>query len=117
MAPKKAPPPLPPPLIPPPPRVFRLVTLHLYLPTGEFVIEVTQRMHWSIFGFVQDLERGNITPALDLELGDRLSTPCYRLVWNDMVLEEGLNWGNLVVDHGMSLIEPNDITVVTVEIP
>ena len=117
MAPKKAPPPLPPPLIPPPPRVFRLVTLHLYLPTGEFVIEVTQRMHWSIERFVQDLEEGNITPALDLELGDRLSTVYYLLVWNDIVLRERLNWGNLVLELGMSLAEPNDITVVYVESP
>ena len=117
MAPKIPPPPLPPPLIPPPPRVPRLVTLHLYLPSGEFVIEVTQRMQGSIARFVQDLEEGNITPALDLELGDRLSTVYYLLVWNDIVLREGLNWGNLVLELGMSLTEPNDITVVYVESP
>ena len=117
MAPKKAPPPLPPPLIPPPPRVPRLVTLHLYLPSGEFVIEVTQRVQWSIARFVQDLEEGNITPALDLKLGYRHTTVYYLLVWNDVVLREGLNWGNVVVELVMSLIEPNNITVVYVERP
>ena len=107
MAPKKAPPPLPP----------AVVTLHLYLPSGEFVIEVTQKVQWSVARLVQDLEEGNITPALDLELGDRLPTVYYLLVWNDIVLREGLNWGNLVLELGMSLTEPNDSTVVYVDSP
>ena len=41
---------------------------------------------------------------------------CYLLVWNGMELQDGRVWGDLVDDHGMSVIEPNDIIVVTVEI-
>ena len=64
------------------------------------------------------MEEGNITPAFDLELWNPFDKKFgYRLVWNDMVLREGLIWGNLVVNHGMSFTEPNDITVVTVESP
>ena len=105
MAPKKAPPPLPP----------AVVTLHLYLPSGEFVIEVTQKVQWSVARLVQDLEEGYITPALDLTLGYIHPFGTYLLVWNDVVLMEDLNWGNVVYGFGMSLTEPNDITVVYVE--
>ena len=104
MSPKKAPPPPP------------MVTLHLYRPSGDFVIEVTQSVQGSIARFAKDLEEGSITPALDLELGDRVKgSVYYLLVFNGVVLREGLRWGNAVVELGMSTIEPNDITVVLVE--
>ena len=117
MPPKKAAPPLCPRCVHKPRRCpvnapVRFLTLHLYRPNGEFVIEVIQRHDGSICRFVQDLEDGHITPALQLELWESLSGPCYRLVWNDMVLEEGQDWWDVVVEHGMSFIEINIITVV-----
>ena len=120
MAPKIPPPPLTPPLrdFPfPSPRDPRLVTLHLYLPSGDFVIEVTQRMHDGIEKFAQNCEEGNITPALDLELWNPLSRKefGYHLLWNGMELMDGRVWQDLVDDHGMSVTEPNDIMVVTYE--
>ena len=76
--PKKAPPPLAPPLFPkpnkaPPPLCLRcdprrcprfpphtvsLLTLHLYLPNGEFVIEVIQRHDQSVNEFLEKLRMG-----------------------------------------------------------
>ena len=95
----------------------RRVTLHLYLPSGEFVLETAQGMHDGIERFKQDLEEGHITPALDLELWNPFDNKIgYRLVWNGMELMDGRVWGDLVDDHGMSFIEPNDIIVVTYEI-
>ena len=101
------------PWIPPP----RRVTLHLYLPSGEFVAETTQGMHDGIERFVQDLEEGLITPALGLELWNPFDAEfCYLLVWNGMELLDGRVWEDLVDDHGMSVTEPNDIINVTAEV-
>ena len=121
MAPKKAPPRLsclrcapkrrPWPL---PPDLMRLITVHLYLPNGEFVIEAFQRHDQSIDRFLQDLENGDITPDMDLELGDLQSMPCYGLVFNDIVLEECWDWTDV---PGVSFTEPNIITVVRYERP
>ena len=95
----------------------RCVTLQLYRVNGDFVVEVIQRHDQSICRFVQDLEDGHITPALQLEMWESLSGPCYRLVWNDIVLEEGRHWEDAVDEHGMSFTEINIITVVRLPMP
>ena len=90
----------------------------MYRPSGDFLIGVTQSIRGSIGDFAYDLEEGRITPDLDLELENRVEgSVYYLLVFNGVVLREGLRWGNAVVELGMSTIEPNDITVVFVESP
>ena len=61
-----------------------------------------------------DLENGDITPDMHLALGDLQSIPCYRLVFNDMVLEECWDWTDV---PGVSFTEPNIITVVRYDRP
>ena len=103
-----------------------LATLHLYLPNGEFVVEVIQRHDQSVNEFLEKLENGHITP--DLHLGPSIysrppewayyssavTIPSYVLVFNDIVLEECYDWVNV---PGVSFTEPNNITVVRYERP
>ena len=92
------------------------VTLHLYLPSGEFVAEHKELIHTTICRFAQDLEEGLIAPELGLEyrFDDDLEF-CYLLVRNAMELMDGRKWEDLIRDHGMSVDEPNDVIVVTAE--
>jgi len=71
--------------------------------------------------FTQALEEGLVTPdglawcnrhaGIELLHRDYL----YILVWNGMVLEDGSTFGDYILDHGMSIDEPNDICVVAKE--
>ena len=90
------------------------VTLHLYLPNGEFIIEVFESKRGDINSFIEALENGDITPDMDLDLGDSESVPCYALVFNDIVLDEHWDWSDV---PGVSFTEPNFITVVTYDRP
>ena len=115
MAPKEAPPPLFSGCYRKP-RHWRpsvpVVILHFYRPNGEFTIEAAQRGDRTINDTVGDLENGDITLDMHLPLGNSLSIPCYRLVFNDMWLPEYFHWYGV---PGVSLTEPNVITVETYE--
>ena len=92
-----------------------IITLHLYLPNGEFIIEVFNDEYMgNINSFIESLENGDITPDMDLDLGDSESVPCYALVFNDIVLDEHWDWTDV---PGVSFTEPNFITVVTYDRP
>ena len=91
-----------------------IITLHLYLPNGEFIIEVFESKRGDINSFIEALENGDITPDMDLDLGDSESVPCYALVFNDIVLDEHWDWSDV---PGVSFTEPNFITVVTYDRP
>ena len=68
----------------------------------------------NVNSFLQDLENGDITPDMDLDLGDSESVPCYALVFNDIVLDERWDWTDV---PGVSFTEPNFITVVNYDRP
>ena len=68
----------------------------------------------NVNSFLQDLENGDITPDMDLDLGDSQSVPCYALVFNDIVLDERWDWTDV---PGVSFTEPNFITVVNYDRP
>ena len=95
-----------------------MVTLHLYMVSGEFVAAATEPATEGIERFVQHLEEGLITPELDKKyrFGDeRRDDFGYALVWNGIELLDGRIWEDLVLDHGLSLHGPNDIIVVITE--
>ena len=104
------------------------ITLHLYLPSGEFVCEHDVFMGMGVDCFTRYLEEGLITPGLKLEHNGGLAWDgthggielihrdyLYILVWNGMILESERNFEDLVLAHGMSVDEPNDVIVVTKE--
>ena len=95
------------------PRDNRYITLHLYLPSGEFVVEDVVPIIKGVERYVQDLEEGLVTPKLGFDSPGFV----YELVWNDMVLNDGRIFENLVEDHGMSVDEPVDVMVILREIP
>ena len=108
--------------IPASPRVWRnvtppYVTLHLHLPSGEFLVEDFVPLGQSVERYSQDLEEGLVTAKLGQDHGDddnRIEFH-YELVWNDMILLDGRKFEDLVDDHGMSVDEPVVITVVLQE--
>ena len=67
--------------------------------------------------YVQHLEEGLIAPTLLLPWDpDRSSGgPFYQLVWKDVILREGKKFFEYVDDLGMSVCEPVDDMVVTME--
>ena len=104
------------------------ITLHLYLPSGEFVCEHDVFMGMGVDQFTQYLEEGLITPGIKLEHNGGMAWSgrhggielehrdyLYIPVWNGMVLESERNFEDLVLAHGMSVDEPNDVIVVTKE--
>ena len=88
------------------------IILHFYRPNGTFIMEVAQKGNRSINDTLQDLENGDITLDMHLPLGDSVSIPSYRFVFNDMCLPEEFHWYGV---PGVSLTEPNVITVETYE--
>ena len=94
------------------------VTLHLYLPSGEFLAEAIELTSGSTCRFVDALETGMITPELDTayRFGDHRFEYSYVLVYNGIELLNGTMWDELVRDHGLSLEEPNDIIIVATEV-
>ena len=90
-----------------PPDTVSLATLHLYLPNGEFVVEVIQRHDQSVNEFLEKLENGHITPDLHLDpslysrppewayYSSAVTIPSYVLVFNAIVLEEYYDWVNV----------------------
>ena len=105
--------------LPASPRDNRYIALHLYLLSGEFVVEDVVPIDTCVERYGQDLEEGLVTPLLGIEHGDfeTDSRFFYRLVWNGMVLEDGRKLIDLVEDHGMSVDEPVVVTVILKEIP
>ena len=101
------------------PRDNRYITLHVYLPSGEFLVEDVVPMITGVERYVQDLEEGLVTPELGIEHSDDETDSrfFYELVWNGMVLECGRKLEDLVVDHGMSVDEPVVVMVILKEIP
>ena len=105
------------------------ITLHLYRPSGEFVCEHSVFMGMGVDAFTQLLEEGLVTPELNLTNTKTRAPWCnrhagiellhvdyiYKLVWKDLVLEDGSAFGDYILAHGMSLDEPNDIYVVAKE--
>ena len=92
-----------------------IITLHLYLPNGEFIIEVFNDQYMgNINSFIESLENGDITPDMDLDLGDSESVPCYALVFNDIVLDEHWDWTDV---PGVFFTEPYINTVVRYDRP
>ena len=78
--------------------------------------------------FTQALEEGLVTPELNLQQHDRFAffsrfagfdllhrDYIYSLVWKGMVLADNTTFADYILDHGMSIDEPNDICVVTKE--
>ena len=94
------------------PRDNRYITLHLYLPSGEFVVEDVVPIIKGVERYVQDLEEGLVTPKLGFDSPGFV----YELVWNDKVLNDGGIFKNLVEDHGMSVDEPVDVIVILKEL-
>ena len=94
------------------------VALHLYLPSGDFLTEAIRLTCESTCRFVNALENGMILPELDTayRFGDHRFEYGYVLVCNGIELLNGTTWAELVLDHGLSLEEPNDITIVTTEV-
>jgi hypothetical protein len=107
------------------------ITLHLYLPNGEFVCEHSVCIGMGIDAFTQLLEEGLVTPELNLTHHVRSNgipwcnryagiellhdDYVYKLVFNGVVLEDGSAFCDYILAHGMSLDEPNDIYVVAKE--
>ena len=104
------------------------ITLHLYRPSGEFVCEHSVLVGMGVDVFTQALEEGLVTPELNLHHHDYcpsffnrfagfdlLHRDIYSLVWKGMVLGDGTTFADYILDHGMSIDEPNDICVVTKE--
>ena len=102
------------------------ITLHLFLPNGQFVCEHSVCIGMGIDAFTQLLEAGLVTPELNLTHHDRPKVIhagiellhddyVYELVFNGVVLEDGDAFCDYVLAHGMSLDEPNDIYVVAKE--
>jgi hypothetical protein len=105
------------------------ITLHLYRPSGEFVCEHSVFVGMEVNVFTDQLEDGLVTPELNLRTHLRSKGMdwfnrwagiellhidyIYKLVFNDVVLEDGSNFVDYVLHHGMSLDKPNDIYVVT----
>ena len=87
----------------------RYITLHLYLLSGEFIMEHVIPIKTCVERYGQDLEEGLVAP--DLRIPNDHSA-YYELVWNGMVLECGMKFEDLVEDHGMPVDEPVDITVI-----
>ena len=102
--------------VPASPRDHRYVTLHLHLPSGEFVVEDAVPIGQSVEEYGKHLEEGLVTPKLGIDrVGDDIEF-VYELVWNDMVLQCGRKFEDLVEDHGMSVDEPVVVVVVLKEI-
>ena len=59
-----------------------------------------------------------ILPELDTayRFGDHRFEYSYVLVYNGIELLNGTTWAELVLDHGLSLEEPNDIIIATTEV-
>ena len=106
----------------------RCITLHLYRPSGDFVCEHSVHVGMGLQVFYMALEEGLVTPELNLHQHDRypffnrfagFDLPhrdyIYLLVWKDMVLADNITFVEYILDHGMSIDEPNDICVVTKE--
>ena len=104
------------------------ITLHLYRPSGEFVCEHSVFVGMGVDVFTQALEEGLVTPELNLQQHDRFAffnrhagfdllhrDYIYSLVWKGMVLADNTTFADYILDHGMSIDEPNDICVVTKE--
>ena len=104
------------------------ITLHFYLPSGEFVYghdvsplsTLSSLVCMSVDQFHKYRLEGSIRPRDDcrnylcFDNGfDDGRDYLYILVWNGMVLEGGRTFEDLVRDHGMSVDEPNDVLVVT----
>ena len=95
---------------------------------GGSVCEHSVLVGMGVDVFTQALEEGLVTPELNLQQHDRFAffnrhagiellhrDYIYTLVWKGMVLEDGSTFGDYILDHGMSIDEPNDIYVVTKE--
>ena len=110
-----------------PSRDCRYVTLHLYRPSGEFVIENVVPIGRSVYWYWDALEHGMVTPRLcignmrmsmALTIDDRIAGEdfdkrfFFDLVWNGMILEYEGTFADLVENHGMSVDEPVDVMVV-----
>ena len=104
------------------------ITLHLYRPSGDFVCEHSVLVGMGVDVFTQALEEGLVTPELNLQQHDRFAffnrfagfdllhrDYIYSLVWKGMVLADNTTFADYILDHGMSIDEPNDICVVTKE--
>ena len=96
----------------------RQITLHLYLLSGEFVVEDVVPIFTCVERYGQNLEEGLVTSLLGIEHSDfeTDSRFFYQLVWNGMVLEDGRKLIDLVEDHGMSVDEPVVVTIILKEI-
>ena len=105
------------------PRGNVYITLHLYLPSGEFIIADRVPLDQDVEWYVHHLEEGHVDPSLRIPDGSWSHgdvweewTECvhgYTLVWKDMDLEEcGSKFIDFVQDHGMPVDEPVDIMVV-----
>ena len=106
--------------VPASPRDHRAVTLHFYLPSGEFIKEeVVPIWHSFANDYLGDdiphqlVADGKVT--LTSAFVPVWSTYVWDFVWNDMLLEHGMEFEHLVDDHGMSVDEPVVITVVSKE--
>ena len=104
------------------------IALDLYRPSGEFVCEHSVLVGMGVDVFTQALEEGLVTPELNLQQHDRFAffnrvsdfdqlhrDYIYSLVWKGMVLADNTTFADYILDHGMSIDEPNDICVVTKE--
>ena len=94
--------------VPASPRDHRTVTLHFDLPSGDFVGELLV----PIGHVVEEDCLGTDVPRRLLAGVPGWRMYVYELVWNGMILEPGMQFEDLVQDHGMSVDEPVDVFVV-----
>ena len=102
------------------PRGWPLITLHLYWPSGEFIVADTVSLDVLIKQYEQDLEEGLIAPALLIDD----DTHCdrnyffYVLVWNGIELSQSKSrtFLEFVEEHGIPVEEPVVVMVVLREI-
>ena len=96
------------------PRGRSHITLHLYWPSGEFIVADAVSLDVGIERYGQDLEEGLIAPALRIDddtHGDR-DKYFYVLVWNGIELLDGRTFLDIVVEQGIPVEEPVEVMVV-----
>ena len=105
------------------PRGNVYITLHLYRPSGEFLIADQVSLDQDLEWYLHHLEEGHVDPSLRIPDGswshgdvwEEYDTFVhgYTLVWKDMeLLSCGSKFIDFVENHEMPVDEPVDIVVV-----
>ena len=94
------------------------MTLHLYWPSGEFIMADMVSLDDGIERYCQDLDEGYRGPPqlriTDETHGDR-DLYHYTIVCNGVELEDGRTWADVVEEQGITGEEPVEVMVVLIE--